>query len=227
MRIKLKRYRNTMNFIFELAANRIYAKKEDEKLTNYEIAGYESLSQYEILKDDLQATEYNPDIVKRMTGGSSNKKRFDYFLTKRYARLFVQNLNFTNLHEVYWGTNEEIKGYIEELFYYLLEDLKYDPYTKNNIKGLLDLKTKEEIFSVVEKEFWEMFYQFTLGKIIKRNNFEIVNFIDEKIKFSKMDEILKFSENESLTFKKLYMNIEKFSHEKVLPLLALELITAL
>lgn len=218
VKIKLKKYKNTTNFIYELTAKRLRAKKMVEKITNFEIAGYKSGIEYSLLKDTPQATGYNPDIVKRMTSGNSKKKRFDYLLTKNYAQLFAQKLNFTDLHEVYWRNNDEIETYSENLFYYLLEDMKHDPFTRNNIFNLLELKTKEDIYKSVKKEFKEIFYQFTLGKITTNHDFDIASSINERFKFT---------DNGTLTFKKLDMNLNKFVHEKVFTLLTSEMIFTL
>lgn len=128
-------------------------------------------------------------------------------------------MEFANCHDLYWGTDDEIKSYSKELFYCLLEDMQKDNKTKDNVFDLLRLKSQEEIYDYISKDFIEEFIDFTRGEFLNYDAYEIVD-DKKKIGVKSQNGKLKFSGADFLTFKKLNTNIERFAQKKLRPILA-------
>lgn len=201
-------YEKTADFIFKTTAKRIKDRKKELGFTYYNIMGYDSKVSYE-----LSRKEYDYNMVQKIANEKTSRNN-PYLLTDKYAYLFKEALDLYSYHDLYWGTDDEIKAYSEDLFYHLLEDMKKDPLTKRNIADLLNLKSKEGIYNTLSEKFFEIFYQFTKGKSIEYYDFDIVDDKDNKA-YSPHNEKLKFSDEGTLSFKKLDMNIEKFAQERL------------
>ncbi|KXS07775.1 MULTISPECIES: hypothetical protein [Enterococcus] len=214
---KEKMYKNTIDYILEQNAIRIVEHKGNK--TNFNIAGYKSEREFQEKRITPQATEYNPDIIKKLTRGTAKRRKHNYFLLEKYAKLFLSELDFNDLHEVYWGNYAETKQYSEGLFYAFLEDMKKDSIKRQNISEVLERCSKEELFAKVKEQFTYDFYQFTLGNLRTSSNLQIHH---AGIETDEFEPKLKLTNGIIIFDNKLADNLESFTKAKIAPLFVKE-----
>lgn len=204
-------YKETCNFIFNNTSMRIKQKKNVLKRTWYEVMGFKDKDGY--LNSDHY---YDYNMVSKISNGKRNKNN-KYLLTDKYAYILKEGLSFDSYHELYWGTDQEIEAYCEQLFYLLLKDIPSK--TTNfylNLCEFLETLTPKEIYNTIKLNFIEEFKMFTRGEF--KDKFEIVD-DQESAGLTNFLHELKFVVDGTLTYKKLPENLDRFVSDEFLPLL--------
>lgn len=110
-------FEKSVDFIFKLASKRI-----DSKI---KVSG---LKQEDIYSDTTQ--------ISRIINNKRDKNKNRYLITDTVLEHgLLEKLDFKNKSEILWGTHEEIKLYINDLFYLL-----FDEVTNNEKKYSIDKK---------------------------------------------------------------------------------------
>lgn len=110
-------YGNAVWFIYGLFAKRLRRRKLDQKLTNYQIAGFENKEAYDnadsfrkvvSVKNVANITSFTPKLYT-----DSNA----YLVPSiEYCHRFVATMGFKDVYECLWGSTDEISQYLPELF---------------------------------------------------------------------------------------------------------------
>lgn len=214
-------FQETSQFIYSLAAKRIYSKKKSMKVTYYKLAGYANQIDYET---STEKTGYDPKMINKIAIGKINRNN-RYLIPDMYVDLLTNKLKFNNKHEILWGNTEEIKQYAPKLFECLLKDcIEEDVKIKSSIFSLLSNfgrgsteVTLEKVFTLlevsfddmdtVEDQFVRLFTDFTYNKYNSANQVENEGVLE----FNKETKLVtSFNDAEYLTFKKLPQSIELF-----------------
>lgn len=213
-------YETTSSYIYKITAERFKNRMKQLDKNYYQIMGYESEIDY-----GEGSAIYDYEMVYKIVNGIRNKNNL-YLLSQTYAELFKVTMKFTNFHELYWGTDDEIKSYNENLFYCMIEDMQNDNATEFNVNGLLSLMSQEEIYHYISENFIKEFIAFTHGVL---PNYDEIKIADnkKKIETKSQNKILIISDTDFLTFKKLNKNIERFAQGRLYNILTLLLATAM
>ncbi|TWO90223.1 hypothetical protein [Bacillus velezensis] len=200
----------TCELIYKLASERISEKFEEWKKSRN--------SNNAII--DFYPSDRN--LFGDVLNCKKTKKDNPYLLTPKLVEVILEELDFKNIYEVYWGDDAGL--YFEELFTTLLLDMQpYNDYTKNWMG--IPLTSEEEIRDfyrefILEhepksngeyKSMKECFIQFTKNSY---DYFELVNEVGDFIEESPVDNK---EGNEVLTFHKLPKKIKIFAEEILLP----------
>ncbi len=214
-------FQETSQFIYSLAAKRIYSRKKSMKVTYYKLAGYANQIDYET---STEKTGYDPKMINKIALGKTNRNN-RYLVPDMYVDLLTNKLNFSNKHDLLWGNTEEIKQYAPKSFECLLKDcIEEDVKIKSNILSLLSnfgrgstevtpekaatlLKVSFDDMDTVEDQFVRLFTDFTYNKYNSANQVENEGVLE----FNKETKLVtSFNDAEYLTFKKLPQSIELF-----------------
>ncbi|MGX7367179.1 hypothetical protein [Enterococcus casseliflavus] len=215
-------FQETSQFIYSLAAKRIYSKKKSMDVTYYILAGYADQIDYE---QSIKKTGYDHKMINKIALGKTNRNN-RYLIPDMYVDLLTDKLEFKSKHDLLWGDNEEIKKYAPILFEHLLSDcLEEGVEISSNILSLLSnfgrgstevtsekvatlLEVSFDDMDTVEDRFVRLFTDFTYNKYYLANQVENEG-VFEFIKETKL--VTSFNDAEYLTFKKLPQSIELFA----------------
>jgi hypothetical protein len=132
-------FAKTTRYIYDLAAERIYQKKEMLNVSYYQIAGYKNEIDYR----ESAKKKYDPKMINNIAKGICGKRN-SYLIPEQYVGLLTCKLNFSCEHELLWGTDEEISRYAPKLFELLMDDCLIEEINnKENFTCLLSNFGKE------------------------------------------------------------------------------------
>lgn len=236
-------FQNTSQFIFRLTSERLRKKKEklnserlknkEKKLTDYNIAGFSSKKNY----DDAESyqREYDINVISKIMVNDQKDKKTKYLIPAKYYTQLANVLEFSSIHEMLWGSEEEIKQYLEDMFLQIFQD----GINSNNIiikTSFTDLvynlnevvtEVPQFIYNNIKKELYDEFLDFTKAINVTNLIFQIAE-TNEWIFDERTSKVLDGTEfNEYLGFKKLNDALENFSEKRIVPLLKIELIKLL
>jgi len=218
----MKKFPLSTEYIYNLAAGRIYLRKKDLKLTYYKIAGYKNKIDYETAE---KRTGYDYKLINKIAKGNFKGRNNRYLLTETYTELLVNKMKFNDEYEMLWGGADEIQVYSVQVFEYLIRDcIKEDVNFKDNILSILSyfrnessevtpekidrlLKMDYDNKYTVRDQFIKLFTGFTKNKYNSESYWEN-EYIIEITK--KTEQVTKFNDNACLTFKKLPESIDRF-----------------
>lgn len=142
-----------------------------------------------------------------------------YLLTPKLVETILENLDFNDKNEVYWGQENEVGLYVEDFFTtMLLEITTYNEYTKylmethlTTERGIRDfyhefIFSNEDIFESLKDDFINFTY----------NSYKYFELVDEVGEIIENSVVLKDS-NETLTFHELPKKIRVYADEIFLP----------
>lgn len=199
-------FEKTCDLIYRLASFRISQKynkwKKDQSYSSSMIEFYPS---------DRKLFGY---VLK-----PERKKDNPYLLTPKLVEVLLEKLDFIDKNEVYWGQEDEVSSYLEDLFTTILIEMKtYNEYTKYWMETPL----------TTEREIKDFYLKFILGNAdvfeslkddfinFTYNSYEYFELLDEVGEIIK-DSVAKKDSNEALTFHELPKKIKIYADNILLP----------
>lgn len=234
-------FQNSANFIFKITSKRIRDKQKSFNKTQYEVLGFDSEFDYQDRKHTIDYVNYDIKVINNILNFNEHKKT-PYSFPSNYFLHIQKILRFRDVHEMLWGTNQEIKKYCSKLFSFLFEDMLDDKKMRPNCESLLDLISTNlydeakkagkirifsneqkinQIYSGIEQEFLKEFLLFTRAGERHQKLFEISHERGVQKVFDdiapKIYDDTKIDEYRG--FKKLPELLKDFSSERVFPIL--------
>ncbi|MBS7576098.1 MULTISPECIES: hypothetical protein [unclassified Enterococcus] len=239
-----KDFENTTNFIYQLTSKRLQLKKEKLGLkSNYQVAGFKNQIEYN------EAPNYNKvdvSIISKILNDKRENGKNLYLIPSKnadlYYQAFLNNLNFSTIHEILWGNNKEIQDYLPQLFQnIILDSLKsQNKRIRNVCSDLMNCRPEIELskkismlYEEIKEDFSKEFIDFTRAifseKYLKNPNGMIYEIVDTKGTRSVLD-VQKASDiggtklNDYLGYQKLNQAFEKFVEIRLIPFFVSNLI---
>lgn len=223
-------FQNTSQFIFRLTSERLRNKKENLRLTLYQIAGFSSKKSY--YDAESYEREYDINVISKIMNSDQKEKKTKYLIPAKYQTQLANTLEFSGIHEMLWGSENEIRGYLEDMFLHVFQD----GMNSNNIiikTSFADLvynlnkvttDVPRFIYNDIKSELFDEFIYFTRAINMTNLIFPIAE-TNEWIFDERKSKILDGTElNEHLGYKNLNDALENFTEKRIVPLLKNELL---
>lgn len=195
------KYENSSNIIYQYTADRLKRRREVLKLTNDVIARkkifvhYEAYTDYATDEDEPERfntetspvkSKFDPSMISRILNNERGKlgernSPNPYLIPPVYEELLVEQLQFEDTKELFWGASVEVESIVKSFYTTLFEEILED--NQSEISELLNLY----IADYVPYSRDLAYYQFIVEKCIEQCS-------DLSEQFSKMG--TKISENE-------------------------------
>lgn len=199
-------FEKTCELIYWLASSRISQKykmwKDDQSYSNAMIEFYPS---------DRKLFGY---VLK-----CQRKKDNPYLLTPKLVEVLLEKLEFVDRNEIFWGQEDEVSSYLENLFITMLMEMKmYNEYTKYWMETSL----------TTEREIKDFYFKFILSnaRVFESLKDDFVNFTYNSYEYFELvdrcgefieDSVFKKDSNETLTFHELPKKIKIYADNILLP----------
>lgn len=148
-------YSNTTNYIFKKVGTRIKNKKTQLSLTYYQLAGYENKSKYELGKPIIAWEKYDVPLLKSIAGGKAYDGRNANLISSNYIIRLIEKLKFKDELELLWG-NYKDSNFVSKLFENIFIDILYG--TNEELKTFVNSVLIDYVPYAKYHSYWEIFF---------------------------------------------------------------------
>ncbi|MDY4761177.1 hypothetical protein [Streptococcus thoraltensis] len=151
------KYENSGNIIYQYTADRLKRRREVLKLTNDVIARkkifvhYEAYTDYATDEDEPEKfnaetspvkSKFDPSMISRILNNERGKlgernSPNPYLIPPAYEELLMEQLQFEDTKELYWGASIEVKSIVQSFYTTLFEEILED--NQSELSELLNL----------------------------------------------------------------------------------------
>ncbi|MFT8466273.1 MAG: hypothetical protein ABF662_06840 [Liquorilactobacillus satsumensis] len=175
-------YHQSMELIFKLTAARLMKRKNDLNqilkeqgshylVTNEIIAGRKGENKFQDDFNEVVTIEMVSHILNNKRSPKKNTYLFPNTFVEYYYDQICKNLKFDSYYEMLWGTDDQIKEYLPNVFHQLMNDARNGDDVSirilfNNVLEAISLeKPKSDeirlLYAKIQKEFFDEWKKFT------------------------------------------------------------------
>lgn len=160
-------YPTTKDYIFSEIGKRIKKRKKENKITFYQLAGYENKKDYESRKKDsnndnkeerqFRYDKFDYSIIINIASGKAYTNKNPNLMSDTLLDHLTKKLKFSNELELIWGDGDETSSAIKTIFENIMLDVLY--YGNEDLKDSFNTMLFDYVPYAEYHSYWRMFVE--------------------------------------------------------------------
>lgn len=160
-------YPTTKDYVFSEIGKRIKKRKKENKITFYQLAGYENKKDYESRKKDSNSDnkeerqfrydKFDYSIITNIASGKAYTNKNPNLMSDTLLDYLTKKLKFSNELELMWGDGDETSSAIKTIFENIMLDVLY--YGNEDLKDSFNTMLFDYVPYAEYHSYWRMFVE--------------------------------------------------------------------